>query len=321
MTHRIRLQHSGHEFALEGRESILDAALRAGVHLDHGCASGNCGQCLARLVDGTITAVHHNDFCFSPEQKAQDFFLTCVNTATSDLVIEAAEAVSAADVPVQNLRVTVRRAQQLNTRFSLLRLQTPRTRLLRFLAGQHVRLSLAGGLSGKFHIASCPCDGRNLDILIRHANGGNPTTAALARALPGTTLTLEGPRGDFVLDEESRRPHVFIALDAGLAPILSLVEQSITTGRAARIDLYRVDDCEKGSHLDNLCRSWRDVLDNFYCHCFDEGLACQALANRLDTEGFLRGAEVYLAGPADRVKPVADVIAALPRCLHAELTV
>lgn len=320
MTHRIRLQHSGHEFPLEGRESILEAALRAGVHLDHGCASGNCGQCMARLVNGTIAAVHHNDYCFSPEQRAQDFFLTCANTATSDLVVEAAEAVSAADVPAQNFRVTVKRAQRLNSRFSLLRLQTPRTRLLRFLAGQHVRLSLAGGLSGKFHIASCPCDGRNLDILVRHANGGDPTTVALARASPGTTLTLEGPSGDFVLDEESRGPHVFIALDTGLGPILSLLEQAIATGRAARIDLYRFDDCERHSHIDNLCRSWRDVLDNFYCHCLDETLAGQAITQRLNAEGSLRGAEVYLAGPADRVKPVADLIAALPRCLHTELT-
>jgi CDP-4-dehydro-6-deoxyglucose reductase len=320
MTHRIRLQPSGHEFDLEGRESILEAALRAGVHLDHRCAAGNCGQCMARLVSGAISPVRHNDYRFSAEQKTQGCFLACSNTAANDIVIEAAEAASAADVPLQTLRATVKRSRRVTARFSLLRLQTPRTQLLRFLAGQRVRLVLTDTGSREFHVASCPCDGRNLDLLVPHDETGDPVAAALTRLSPGTTLALEGPRGDFVLDEESRRPHVFIALDAGLGPILSLVEQAIAVGRAGRIDLFRVDDCERGSYLDNLCRSWRDGLDNFDFHCLDETLACMVIAQRLAAAGCLRGAEVYLAGPASRVNPLAAAIAPHTLRLHSELT-
>jgi CDP-4-dehydro-6-deoxyglucose reductase len=320
MAHRIRLRPSGHEFGLEGRESVLDAALRGGIHLDHGCATGNCGQCLARLLSGTISQIDHSDYRLSAAEKARGSFLACVNTATSDLVVEAPEAASAADVPLQRLRTTIKRVKQLNSQFSLLQLQTPRTRLLRFLAGQRVRLTLDGGPSGEFHIASCPCDGRNLDIFVRRGIDDDATMAAFSRAPSGTSLALEGPFGDFLLDEESRRARVFVALGAGMGPVLSLIEQLIAVGGTERVDLYLGDRCEKGSHLDNLVRSWQDVLDNFRYHTLAGTTSCRAIAERLDSDGRMSGAEVYLAGPAPEIGIIADAIATRPHRLQKECT-
>ena len=41
------------------------------------------------------------------------------------------------------------------------------------------------------------------------------------------TVRVEGPRGEFVLDEASTRPLVFVAFDTGFAPIKSLIEHAM----------------------------------------------------------------------------------------------
>lgn len=311
MTHHIRLRPSGHAFDLEGRESVLDAALRAGIHLDHGCASGNCGQCLARLVSGNIAPVRNSDYRLSAAEKSQDLFLACVNTAASDLVIAAPEATSAADVPLQQLRATLKRVQQISPCFSLVRLQTPRSRLLRFLAGQRVHVTLDTGASGEHYIASCPCDGRNLDILVRreqvHA-GRHP----LERASLGTRVMIEGPYGDFLLDEESHRPHVFVALGAGMGPVLSLVEQTIAVGRAKHIDLYRIDSCAGSGYLDNLCRSWQDALDSFRYHRVTYERPCRHIFTELESHEWLADAELFIAGPPRQLTIVEAAFTSRP---------
>jgi CDP-4-dehydro-6-deoxyglucose reductase len=47
---KVKLQPSGHDYFVEGKESLLDAALRAGFHVDYGCSSGNCGACKCRIL-------------------------------------------------------------------------------------------------------------------------------------------------------------------------------------------------------------------------------------------------------------------------------
>jgi ferredoxin len=52
MAAQVRILPSGHEFFIEGSDSILEAGLRSGLALDYGCSSGNCGHCKAKVVSG-----------------------------------------------------------------------------------------------------------------------------------------------------------------------------------------------------------------------------------------------------------------------------
>ncbi|MDH3901300.1 MAG: 2Fe-2S iron-sulfur cluster-binding protein, partial [Gammaproteobacteria bacterium] len=54
MAAQIRILPSGHEFLIEGSDSILEAGLRSGLALAYGCNNGNCGKCKAKLVSGQI---------------------------------------------------------------------------------------------------------------------------------------------------------------------------------------------------------------------------------------------------------------------------
>ncbi len=292
MTAHVRIEPSGHEFFVEGSDSLLEAALRAGLSLDYGCSIGSCGRCKARVLSGEVLRTRHSDYALTEAEKRAGVVLMCCHTAVGDLTIEAREAHGAADLPLQRIEARVKSVSALGEDMRLLHLQTPRTQRLRFLAGQSVRLALPGGSAASCPVASCPCDDRNLHFHVRR-RAGDAFAERVFGALKGAdAVIVEGPRGDFVLDEESHRPLVFIAYETGFAPIKSLIEHAMALDVAETLHLIWVASGAPGHYLDNLCRAWSDALDNFRYTPVDE------LAPALQGEPRLPDCDVYLAGPA-----------------------
>ena len=83
MAAHIRVFPSEHEFFLEGNDSILEAALRAGLALNYGCSNGNCGLCKAKILSGQVKKIRPHDYVISAAEKAQGYELLCVNARQS----------------------------------------------------------------------------------------------------------------------------------------------------------------------------------------------------------------------------------------------
>jgi CDP-4-dehydro-6-deoxyglucose reductase len=309
MSAHVQVKPSGHEFFVDGNDSLLEAALRAGLSLDYGCSIGSCGKCKARVVSGQVHRLRHSDYAFSAAEKTAGMVLMCCHTAATDLVIEAREAHGAADMPLQTIDARVKAVQPMGEDMRLLHLQTPRSNRLRFLAGQSVRLSLGEGAAVSFPVASCPCDERNLHFHVRRRAGDAFAERVFAGLKDVDTVRVEGPRGEFVLDEASTRPLVFVAFDTGFAPVKSLIEHAMALDTAETLHLVWGAAGERGHYLDNLCRAWSDALDNFRYDplaaapdAADEALARAALERVLAAHPRLQEVDVYLAGPAPRVQ-------------------
>jgi CDP-4-dehydro-6-deoxyglucose reductase len=300
MSAHVQLKPSGHEFFVDGSDSLLEAALRAGLSLDYGCSAGSCGKCKARVVSGQVHRLRHSDYAFSAAEKAAGTVLMCCHTAATDLVIEAREAHGAADMPLQTIDTRVKAVSPMGADMRLLHLQTPRTNRLRFLAGQSVRLALGADAAASLPVASCPCDERNLHFHVRRRAGDAFAERVFAGLEGVDTVRIEGPRGDFVLDEDSTRPLVFVAFDTGFAPVKSLIEHAMALDASESLHLYWIA-AAGGHYLDNLCRSWNDALDNFrYVPLHTAaGLAEEAvLAPVLKDHPRLGECDLYVAGPA-----------------------
>ena len=69
MTAHVQVRPSGHEFFVEGNDSLLEAALRAGLALDYGCSAGSCGKCRAKVVSGQVHRTRHSDFALTAAEK------------------------------------------------------------------------------------------------------------------------------------------------------------------------------------------------------------------------------------------------------------
>ncbi len=305
----VKVIPSGHEYFVEGTESILEAGLRAGLSMNYGCASGNCGSCKARVVSGEVWKLRGHDYILGPTEQDMGYILTCCNTAVTDVVLEASEALSPSDVAIQEIRAGVRKVQPLDEDLMLLRLQTPRTQTLRFLAGQRIRLTLEQGGSAELHLASCPCDGQNLEFLVRRNDEDAFSAAVFSETASSEVVTLHGPTGEFVLDDDSAAPVLLIAFDEGISPIRSLVEHAISIDLVEGFQLYWKNALKQGNYLDRLCRSWNDSLDNFRYLPMGAGKGPEQIITRIaaDQSGLSRS-NVYIAGPRMEVDETVKLL-------------
>jgi CDP-4-dehydro-6-deoxyglucose reductase len=119
----------------------------------------------------------------------------------------------------------------------------------------------------------------------------------------GDLIEINGPQGNFILDEDSPRPLVFIAWRTGFAPIRSLVEHAMALEVADSIHVVWVAEHKKARFLDNLCRSWADALDNFHYLPVDVDLrrgdldSQKSIFGRLGIKAEnLAGHDFYIAG-------------------------
>jgi CDP-4-dehydro-6-deoxyglucose reductase len=304
MSAHVQVKPSGREFFVDGNDSLLEAALRAGLSLDYGCSAGSCGKCRARIVAGQVQRTRHSDYALTAAEKNAGVVLMCCNTALTDLVLEAREAHGAADMPLQTIEAKVKAVSPLGEDVRLLHLQTPRSNRLRFLAGQSVALALPEGAAASLPVASCPCDDRNLQFHVRRRAGDAFGARVFGGLKGGDAVRVVGPRGAFVLNEESHRALVFLAVDDGFAPIKSLIEHAMALDAAESLHLVWVAGGAGGHYLDNLCRAWSDALDDFRYDAIAAGrdappeAGVQAALQRLRQDHPRLGdCDVYLAGP------------------------
>lgn len=268
MACKITVNPSGHVFEAEPSETLLQAGLRAGLNLDHSCANGSCGDCRARLVSGRVSPIRHADYTFTETEREQGWILACSQRAETDLVIEAHEPGSPAEIPRQTIRAKVSRVERLQDDVIQFTVRTPRSAGLQFLAGQGVSLTFDGQAAEELPIASCPCDSIQLRFHLRRL--AIPFSRFVFETLrKGQDVTLQGPCGEFTLDENSERPLVFVAWETGFAPVSSLIDHAIQKDIDRSIDLYWLSGMPQGHYLSNYCRAWRDVLDDFRFHAIN----------------------------------------------------
>ena len=313
---QVTVRPSGHQFTVEGHESLLQAGMRAGLKLNYGCGNGTCGMCKVRVTSGQVVKTMPTDYALSDIERAQGYVLSCAHSsASSELTLETLEAAGPDDIPPQELTTTVRALKSLAHDTLLLHLQTPRSQRLRFLAGQHVTLGVAlgDGVRADFPIASCPCDDRNLQFYVARNDGDAFASRLFAGDVKvGDSVSLWGPRGRFVLGDEVH-PLVFAACDTGFAPVKSLIEHALSLDASPGLSLFWLSTRADGHFMSNLCRSWSEALDTFEFTLLsdvDATAGAQRMAEAMRADLFDIDCSFYIAGPAAFVDTLRDELSA-----------
>jgi CDP-4-dehydro-6-deoxyglucose reductase len=112
-------------------------------------------------------------------------------------------------------------------------------------------------------MASCPCNGMILQFHVQRNDNDAFAHHVFHKLSTGSSVNVEGPFGEFTLDEESRRPVVMVAQDTGFAPMKSLIEHAIALDLPQSMLLFWVASAGRPHYLSNYCRSWEDALDRF----------------------------------------------------------
>ncbi len=308
MAYHITLQPGGKSFLAEPNETILDAALRSGINLDYHCSNGSCGACLARVRSGKVVQARHHDYVCKPASDGCPQILSCCSIAGSDLVLEARESGRPQDVPLQSIETKVYKLEKIDDHIMLLQLRTPRSQTLRFLAGQYVSLNIKGLPPRSKSIASCPCNGMYLQFHVHASEHDGFSDYVFNTMKPRETVMLNGPSGQFNLDDDSNRPILFIANDTGFAPIKSLIEHAISLELEQAMYLYWNMPENSRHYLENYCRAWEDALDNFtYIPLHSDSRTLDTLSRTIiEQHPDLSGFDVYLNGPEQNAQAILE---------------
>ena len=249
MSHQITVQPSGRQFSAEMDETLLDAALRQGLTLPHGCKDGACGSCKGKVLSGTVDHGKAQDHSLTPAERDAGLTLYCCAKAISDLVIECKQLGSSSDFPVKTLPARIEKLDKLAPDVIEMHLRLPANERLQFRAGQYIDILLKDGRKRSFSLANAPQDEAMLQLHIRHVPGGVFTDQVFSTQKVRDILRFNGPHGSFYLRNDSNKPAILLAGGTGFAPIKAMVEQCIAEqstrpihiywGAKARVDLYQ----------------------------------------------------------------------------------
>jgi CDP-4-dehydro-6-deoxyglucose reductase len=264
MTFQITVQPSGHKFDCEQDETVLAAALRAGIGLPYGCKNGACGSCKGKVIEGAVTHRAHQQRALSDQEAADGFSLFCCATTAADLVIEAREVAGSSEYPVRKMPSRVAKLEKVAPDVIVMSLQLPANEALAYRAGQYIEFMLKDGKRRSYSMATAPSTlDAPLQLHIRYMAGGLFTEHVFNTMKERDILRFEGPHGSFFLREESSKPIVLLASGTGFAPIKALVEHLIHMKSARPVTLYWGGRRPIDLYMNELCEQWAMILPNF----------------------------------------------------------
>jgi CDP-4-dehydro-6-deoxyglucose reductase len=237
--HTVCLEGSDKTFTADEEENVLEAALRQGVMLPYSCKNGTCGSCKGRLLSGRVDYPFHPPLALEEDEAAAGDILLCQAAARSDLVVRAREIEAVRDIPICKLPARVVEKTRLADNVMKLVLRLPRAQRLQFLAGQYVDILLPGGKRRAFSIASSPAREDEIELHVRHVDGGDFTGWVFNEMKLKDILRLEGPLGTFFVRHDApERPMIMMGGGTGFAPLKAMIEDLLTHGDTRPVHLF-----------------------------------------------------------------------------------
>ncbi len=315
----VTIADSDRRFEVRTGESVLSAALRQGVMLPYSCKNGTCGSCKGHVLSGQVHYPFHPPMALEPDAIEAGDALLCQAEPLEDLTIRAREISAVRDLQVRMFPARVIEKSLLADNVVRLRLKLPASQRLQFLAGQYVDALLAGGKRRAFSIASSPVIEDEIELHIRHVDGGDFTGWVFDDLKERDILRLEGPLGTFfVRNDQPARPMIMMGGGTGFAPLKSMIEDLLEHGDRRPIQLYWGARSAAELYLDSLPRQWEKEFDHIRYRTaisepgealFDGAFAGFVHEAVIDDHPDLSGFDIYMSGPPAMIESAKKAFA------------
>ena len=233
---QVKARNRSLDFEAGGGEKILYAALRRQVRLPYECATGTCGTCRARLIEGEIDnlwpAAPGKKFCRDPKD-----FLMCQCTARSDLSIEVGGNVPEADPAacrVDSLSGRVRAVRSLT--HDVMAVDVALDAACDLDAGQFMAVGAPGvaGLRG-YSMVNFARPAQLLEFAIKKKPGGGFSEWLFSDKAAGAKIELFGPLGKATFEPGLDKNILMIAGGSGIAGMMSILARASAAGHFEKI--------------------------------------------------------------------------------------
>jgi len=239
---KITFQATGITTDAEPGEWMFEVCDRVKGGIPFSCKAGACGTCATPVLQGIenlapptareartlgeagLDPATHRLPCLKDVMQGDVTFGTPIHAQGS--------ALSTHEVVVESFR-------PLNLTVAEVRFFVPKDSFT-FSPGQYVifHIPQTGQVVRRsYSISTPPSDRRHFEICVRAVAGGHGSNY-IHRLRPGNILKVEGPMGDFVLDEQSDRDILMIATGTGMSPIKSMLMHLLDKRSRRRVRLF-----------------------------------------------------------------------------------
>ena len=319
----------GTAVACAAGQSVLEACLAAGLPMPYNCRSGECAECRAVLLSGSVEESPGADpAIFTEADRRKSRILTCLCAPTSDIALEIVLRDGAGAPRIEQLETTVSRVERVSASVVQVALDCPRE--IAYRAGQYFEWIVPGIAPNRYFSVANPPGGTALVFDVRLYPGGAIGGFVQSALAEGDPLEIAGPYGHFGFTANDHRPAICVAGGTGLAPVKAMAADALArkTGRRIRL-LYgarRQEDLYDIALLD----AWAARSADFsYAVALSEepgasgwngprGTVTELLADTV-YDGF--GAEAFLCGPPpmiDAAVPILEEIGVDPDDIYAD---
>lgn len=298
----ITITYQGLNYEAKADESVLDTLLRHNIDIPYSCHAGVCNTCVM-VCDGNEV----------PDNATRGL---------KDTLVDQGYFLACQYVPLES--VTVRKAEQfglfcqtmvlektvLSEHVCRLRLQPAAD--LYYRAGQYINLRMPNGEIRSYSLASLPKQDDFLELHIKRMPDGLVSNWLFDEVQQGDTLDIQGAFGDcYYLPKSPDSNILMIGTGTGLAPLIGILRDAITSGHTGQIRLYHGDRNSDGLYLDDDLRQLAATYQNIhYTPCvsslgehdkqdvFQGRATDRAFADNKD----LKNSLVFLCGSPEMVK-------------------
>jgi len=242
------------EVKVEGGKPLLGSLMGQKIFIPSACGGrGSCGLCKVKVTSDAGDYLPTELPWISEEEKAENIRLSCQLKIKKDISIQIPEAL----FNVKEYSAEVTSIVDLTYDIKQIKMKLLNPPEISYRAGQYIQFVVpeyemsSEEVYRAYSMASLPSNKNEVELEIRLVPNGLCTTYVFNYLKVGNHVTLNGPYGEFHLNE-SDRDIIFIAGGSGMAPIKSMLHDMAEKGisrkatyffgaRAVR-DLFLIDE-------------------------------------------------------------------------------
>lgn len=249
-TFTAEIQSMGKTVTVKHRQTLLEAALEAGLDYPFSCGAGSCTTCKTKLIQGEYKDLSDMSLVLTEDDLKKGYILACQAIPKSDLIVTLE--------PDESKEYSGEVSGYRKLTHDIIEVRVKLSEKIRYTAGQYADLAVSGVKGSRsYSFATAPgAGGGNVEVAfhLRLVPNGEMTTWFHEKDRTGEKVKLRGPRGSFGWREEKSNL-LCIAGGSGMAPIRAMLEDAAQKKMAKRIiylfgartqkDLYALEDMEK----------------------------------------------------------------------------
>jgi|GEM_PF-123645 len=227
----VQSKADNYSFHCETGSNLLFAGLREGVPLPYECATGTCGTCKARVLEGDVDRGWPDAPGRAYLKAERGEILMCQARAHSPCTLRVPARLSAIPYPrvpdFFEARVCAAHPLASDVMSFVLELEHP----LRFEAGQFVVLEfpdIAGGRAYSM-VNYAPVTTR-LEFVVKRKPGGELSNRLFTDPIEGRTVRVFGPLGKAVFRPQEDKNLLCIGGGSGIAALMSILSRAVGEG-------------------------------------------------------------------------------------------